>query len=470
MPFQTVPLPVVGGTNENRSKFVNSALTKNWYPEVTQGGRASSCLLPWWGTKAFGTSPGTSHRGRHVFKDQLYQVVDTTLYRISSTGNYTSIGTILGDGRCVLDSNSDYMVIVSSGNVYSYDGSTLTKATDTDFESPTGVTMLNNQFIYDGNTDRFCVSDVGAPLDIDSLNYATASSRGDNLIRPYAFKQWVYLFGESSIEPWYNTGVGNPPFDRIDNGIMEKGLGATYSLAHSDDYLYFYGDDGNVYQIIQTQVRNITPPAIAYQMARLDKTNCYGNVISLDGQQFYIIQFGADELTYAYSEQTQAWFNLSTGVSNGRYIGTDLVSVYDKIIGFSLGTSNAIELDKDTYTDLGNVIERERVLPPINSANLGLGAGKRMLTDGAKLILETGQGIATGQGSFPQIMVQASKDGGRTFSTERWIETGQMGDFLVNVEYYEMISFYDLVLKIKVSDPVFSSLHDGSIRLKLDGY
>ena len=362
------------------------------------------------------------------------------------------------------------MVITTGGDTYSYDGTTLTTATDPDFQSPASNTMLNNQWIYDGTGEKFWVSDAGDPLTLAALNNAEAESRGDPLSRAYAFKQWVYLFGTESIEPWYNSGVGDPPFDRIDNGIMEKGLGALHSVSHTDNFMYFYGDDDNIYQVVQTQIKNITPPYLNYQLSQLDKSAAIGNCIQLDGQDFYQISFGSKELTYCYSEQTGAWFNLSTGTTDDRYVGTDLVKVYDTIIGFDLATSNAIELDDATYTDLGAVIVRERVFPPLNSAKLDLGAGKRLIMDMAKFIMETGQGLNTGQGVKPKIMVSAAQDGARTFSTERWINFGQMGEFLINVEFWEMISFYDISFKITVSDPVFCSLHDASVRVKLDGY
>ena len=215
MTFQTVPLQIVGATSQNRSKQASNAMTKNWYPQLTPDGRSEAILLPWWGTKAFGTSPKTTHRGRHVFQDVLYQVAEDTLYSISSTGTYTSIGSISGSDRCIFDDNGDFMVITTGGDTYSYDGTTLTTATDPDFQSPASNTMLNNQWIYDGTGEKFWVSDAGDPLTLAALNNAEAESRGDPLSRAYAFKQWVYLFGTESIEPWYNSGVGDPPFDRM---------------------------------------------------------------------------------------------------------------------------------------------------------------------------------------------------------------------------------------------------------------
>ena len=84
--------------------------------------------------------------------------------------------------------------------------------------------------------------------------------------------------------------------------------------------------------------------------------------------------------------------------------------------------------------------------------------------------LQNGVGVVTGQGENPKIMVEYSLDGGETWSSERWIEIGRMGDYLKKPEFYEMVSFYEICFRITISDPVFSSLHDGTIFIKGAGY
>ena len=63
-----------------------------------------------------------------------------------------------------------------------------------------------------------------------------------------------------------------------------------------------------------------------------------------------------------------------------------------------------------------------------------------------------------------------SIDGGATWSTIDWPKMGKLGQYLVKVEAWKMVSFYDIQFRLTVSDPVFSSLHDGSIEVRSDGY
>lgn len=467
MAFKNVPLRIIGGTNQNRSAQANNQLTKNWYPELTPDGIAPAILLPWIGSKAFGASTGTEDRGTHVFKGELYQVVGLTLFKISRTGVYTSIGLIAGSDRCIF-SNSvvgslDEMVI-ASGRVYTYNGTTLV---DSGLKS-SSVTYLNSKSIYPDGGFNFAVSGAGGPTDITSTG--SAESETDDLLRPYAFNQWVYMFGTETVEPFYDAGLETgSPFVRIDNAIMQKGLGGFYTVANTDQALYFLGDDSNVYQIIQSQLTNITPTSINRSLKDQDKTTATAYTITYNGQDYYILRF-AEGLSFAYSENLKEWFNLSTGTADGPYLADSYQRVYDRDIAIDFRTANAIELSEDSFDDLGETIQRRRVLPPLTSVNLGSGTGQRMKMSRVYFALQTGKGLASGQGSDPKIMVEYSLDGGKTFSTEQWIKFGKLGEYIIKVKFDALISFYEITFRITISDPVFCSLHDASIDIKAGGY
>lgn len=50
-----------------------------------------------------------------------------------------------------------------------------------------------------------------------------------------------------------------------------------------------------------------------------------------------------------------------------------------------------------------------------------------------EVLMNTGSGTTTGQGSDPQLMLSWSKDYGHTWSQERWLPIGKMGDYLARV-------------------------------------
>jgi hypothetical protein len=470
MPYTTAPLKLVGATSENRSHQANNELTKNWYPQIPEGNaNAAAIFLPWLGSKAFATSAGNLDRGLHVWNNTLFHVVNQSLFSVDTAGVYTLLGTVLGTQRCVFSNSivgSTDLMVIAAGGVYTWDGTTFA----TGAFSADSVTYLNSKSIYDGSGQEFGVTGAGGPLSITSTG--ASESAPDDIRRPYAFNQWVYMFGVETIEPFYDKGAGSPPLARIDNAIMQKGLGGFYTVANTDQALYFLGDDSNVYQIVQSQLTKISPPSMVNTIKDLNKTNATGYTITVGGQDFYILWF-SDGITWAYLEEYGEWFNLSTGISEGDtnpYLAQSYVEVYDKQLAVDYRTADIVELDLDTYTDLGEVIQRRRVLPPFSAKDVGSTIGKRLLMSKVKFALQTGVGIVSGQGSDPQIMVEYSLDGSETWSTERWIEIGRMGKYLINAEFWEMVSFYEITFRITISDPVFSSLHDATIDVKAAGY
>ena len=78
-------------------------------------------------------------------------------------------------------------------------------------------------------------------------------------------------------------------------------------------------------------------------------------------------------------------------------------------------------------------------------------------------------GLIDGQGENPRIMVEASYDGGRTWSAGTWARVGRLGEFLLKVKWDNMKTFYDGMLRISTSDPVNYSVFSANISLKLAG-
>jgi hypothetical protein len=68
--------------------------------------------------------------------------------------------------------------------------------------------------------------------------------------------------------------------------------------------------------------------------------------------------------------------------------------------------------------------------------------------------METGVGLADGQGSSPQIMLSWSDDGGKTWGNERWASAGRIGEYRHRVRWYRLGAFRQRVLRVQVSDPV----------------
>lgn len=452
-----IPIELVGATSRGRSKFTNNQYTLNLYPENNDG---KLILNSFPGTKAFFAGVATpDDRGAFEHLGVFYQVAAQTLYTVDQFGARTSRGTIAGTARCQFEGIGTNIVIVTNGTVYQWNGTTLSQITDSDLESPNSCTHINNQIVYDGNNGRWVSSDVGDASSINGLNYATAESHADDLVRVKAFNQILYLFGDKTTETWWNDGLGNPPFSRIEGGIMPIGLHALHSVANNDRFLYFLADDKTVYRIAGTNAQRISPTNISSEIQSfVIASDAEGHCFSFEGQNFYALTFPTANKTFCFAEDVNAWFCVSSDTSEGRFLASSFVRAFDKNFVTEHDTGNIYELDVDTYTEAGEEILRIRRTDEISGTQINQ-HGKRLRMNWLELTLETGVGLVSGQGENPYVALQISDDGGRTFSTEQWQPAGKSGEFIYRVRWHGLGSFYRRVLQFKFSDPVFWALN-----------
>jgi len=470
--FQTIPVNVTGPSYQDRSRPLSSQETRNFYPELVESGKDQFVIKSFPGQKNLGSASEGDDRGQHQMNEVAYRVVGNTLYEVSKTGVHTSIGGIPGSDRCIFADDGVNMFIVAGGAVNKYSNSTelLTVVTDTDIVGAQSVTFINNQFAYTFPL-LTVFSTVGDGSDATSLNAVGAESNPDLLVRDYAFSQVLYRFGKRSCENWYNSGVGTPPFDRIEGQIINVGLQAIHSVANSKDFIYWLGSDNQVYAARGGQERAISTAAISGEIQSYSETtDAFGEVFTIDDKTIYMLTFPSANKTWALIEELgeNGWFELSERVTEGRYNAGSTLEVYNKIFIGDRANGNLNELDFNTYDEAGETWQRRRVLGSINGDKLGE-KGHRVQMSRMEFIIEAGTGLITGQGENPKIMLEASYDGGKSWTTGNWLKIGRLGQTNIRAEWYSMKSFYDMIVRLTTSDPVAFNIYSAVIDIRLAG-
>ncbi len=459
---------LTGGTYRHNSLPVSAQSTINFYPQFVEDPfvKDKYVLESFAGQTLFGTTTGIG-RGQFVHKGILYRISGNTLYSVTSAGVHTSLGSIPGSQQCIFTGLGADVVIVADRRVFIWDGATLTEVTDVDLQSPDSATTLNNQVIYDGDNDQFGVSDVGDASSIDGLNYATAESKPDDLIRVYAFNQFLYLFGDETIEQWWNSGIGKPPFDRVQGAIIERGLEGIHGVSNNDNFIYFFSDKKELLRLKGSTQISVTPEAIQKEFSDYSSTS---DVIiwcmKLRGKEMVAVVFPVANRSWIYIEDGQ-WFEWSSGVTGDRNKANSYAFVYDKHLVEDFENGNIYELDFEVYTENGDTIVRQRDSGPLDSQVLFGITNKRIFMNRLVVNLERGVGVLAGQGIKPVIMMSFSDDGGRTFSNEKWAEIGRLGDFQFGVEYNCLGSFFTRIIRIRVSDPVYYNITSVGVDVEL---
>jgi hypothetical protein len=465
-----IPINITGGSFADRSRPLSSQETKNFYPQVVEQGKDQFVLRSFYGLKNLGSATAGKDRGMFKMNGVAYRVVGGTLYSFDSSGTHTSIGAIAGSSRCVFATDGSNLVIVSNGSVYNYNGSTLSTVTDSNINGSKAVTYINNQFVYTKD-NLFIISNVGDPAAASGLNAANAESQPDNIVRAYAFQQTVYMFGESSVEPYWNTGSGNPPFERIDGQIFEVGCEALHSIAHTDNAIYWLGDDNAIYSATGGQRQRISTTAMSQEIEGLTgKSDAFAYTFTKDGLNFYVITFPAAEKTFCLNESLgdKGWFILSSGTLGKKYQGSSHVHLYNKNLIADYDNGNLYELDADTFTNNGEIIQRSRTTSSINGKILNA-YGSRVQLSRIELFMEVGTGIISGQGEDPKLIWEISYDGGRSWNNEGWTKIGRMGEHTRRVELFILKSFYDAIVRISITDPVMCEIYSASIDARVTG-
>lgn len=467
----TVAVDIVGQSYVSRSLPLSAQVSRNLYPEIVTTGKSGSALHSFPGKKLFSSGSG-NNRGvyRKEWNGSVYTVNGTTLYKVSSLGVQTNLGTIAGDGRCVIEATLNYVYIVTSGNVYRTDGATVSQVTDADLETPNSVAFLNQRMIYDGDNGRFWVSDVGDGGDINSLNFASAESSPDDLLRVYQFRQQIVMFGADSFEPWYDSASGNPPLDRVEGGLRPVGVASVYGVTNTDKAIYFLGHDRAIYRVEGYEPVQVSTVAISNAIESYSTvSDCFSYSLKFQGKSFVIFAFPAANKTWAFIEESNSWIELSSGVSGGRDSANGYCYAFGKHLVTDYQSGNIYELDIDTFGEDGSEFIRERVIRPISSVDLGV-PGKRIQMSRFELIIESGVGTATGQGVSPAFMMSHSTDGAKTWSVETIISPGELGSYRKKVEYFAFANGYDIIIKLRVSDPINVSIHSAAADIRLAGH
>jgi hypothetical protein len=117
-------------------------------------------------------------------------------------------------------------------------------------------------------------------------------------------------------------------------------------------------------------------------------------------------------------------------------------------------------LDSFTYTEFGDPLRAEWTFGSVSYAG-----GNRTFHANLECIAETGVGVTTGQGSTPEIMLDISNDGGRTWRPFSTRKMGATGEYHQRIRWQKLGSSRDRIYRMAVSDPVKVTVSDAQLEL-----
>ena len=76
-----------------------------------------------------------------------------------------------------------------------------------------------------------------------------------------------------------------------------------------------------------------------------------------------------------------------------------------------------------------------------------------------EFVIDVGEGLTTGQGSDPTLMVRYSDDGGYTWSAIDSYSIGETGDYLKKIELFQQGKAFQRVYELTYTDPTDFTLY-----------
>ena len=457
--------PILGQAYVARSINAVDNRMINLYPEATpEGAKSAGFLVRAPGLRLLASVGSGPVRGLWQFGSYGYVVSGNNLYRVNAAWSATLLGVVSGTGPVSMADNGTQLFIACNPRGYIYNVSTnaFGEISDPDFPGAVTVGYLDGYFVFnEPNSQRVWITSLLDGTSIDPREFASAEGATDGLVALIVDHREAWLFGTNSVEVWYDSGEAQFPLSRIQGAYNELGCAAPYSVAKMDNGLFWLGSDarggGMVYRANGYTGQRISTHAVEYAIqSYANISDAIGYTYQQDGHSFYVLTFPTGNATWVYDVATGGWHERAR-FENGqfyRHQSNCQMRYNNEVVVGDSSNGNLYAFDLDVYADNGapqKWLRSWRALPSDQNTL------KRTTQHALQLDCETGTGLATGQGSDPQVMLRWSDDAGHTWSNEHWTSMGAIGAFGTRAIWRRLgmtLKIRDRVYEVSGTDPV----------------
>jgi hypothetical protein len=433
---------------EHSSGPLTAELAQNIYLEqAPDGAKSPYILLGTPGLKLFDTVGDGPIRGMKFMGDHLYVVSGAKVFRVNAAANAELVGYVTDSGPVEMEHNApapatgrDPRMWISTG----HDLFSVMQGEILAVDNGAGVTDVAYQDGYllgvPAGTQQLIISAIDDATTINALDFTRADALPGLAMGVISNHREVYVLCEDRLEVFYHVAGASFPFQR--SQIVEQGCGSARSAAKYMGAIFFLGDDFNVYRLQGYQAQPIsTPPVVAAITASISPSTAHGFTYAQGGHVFYVLCF--TDLCLVYDVTTGLWHKRKTYERDDwRVRAHDYGRRWGKHIVGDVVNGNIYELDPDTHDENGGALVRRATGAPLWNN------GNRFVVDEFFLDIEGGVGGT----SDPQVMLDWSNDGGRTWGTELWRSFGQCGEWHTQPKWHALGAHYNWTPRITISD------------------
>jgi hypothetical protein len=480
------PLPLVlpASSTIGRDGQVAASRLINGYPEF--GGEDAKSPFALYGAPGLtrwdtGAFTGAERGMIELSANELIAVLGNQVVNFDQAGNGTSLANLVGSDRVFMARNQatppQIGIVTSAGQYYVLQAGVLTLNADPDLPAPNSIDYLRGRFLY-GTKDRVYASDTDDGTQISALAFGEINSNADDMVRVLVNAGFFYAFGTKSLEIWQPDPslAGQPfPFSPVQQDI-EYGLTGPHTAAKfnkaliwvDQDLIVRHGRDGGAERVSTHAVeRSIKGLTMAQRRLMVGSTHAFEGheTYTLKGANFtwcldlpFAKKAGFERAWYerkSYELDTPRWRVNSSILFAGKYIMGDE------------GDGQLYYLNPEDYTEDGADHVLEVWCPHSHRFP------ERLIADGIEVDIVSGVGLnsVNDWNADPEIMIDISNNGGKTFFGERRAKIGTQGDFQqeVRLNRWGQCTLKGRTWRIRASAAVLKAINSASLWARATG-
>jgi hypothetical protein len=455
----------IGPSYQLRSVSVDAQKTLNLYLEINELGtgknREIAALISTPGLTRIATLAGPGRGLYTAGNGRLFAVSGNKFYEITLTAalEFGTLNTSTGI-VCMSDNGFDLLLVDGlNGYVFTFATNTFAQITDPDFPVASACAFVDQYLIVNVvGTRKFQISALVGATDWNALDFATKEGATDELLTLIVDHRELWLLGRTSTEVYFNSGALDFPFER--QGFLEQGIAAANTLQKLDNSIFCVSRDVNGQNIVNRalgfQWKRVSTHAVERAIAGYgDISTATSYTYQEKGHAFYVVNFPNANTTWALDVSTGLWHERDYTKADGvhtRHRAQNHAFAGGRHIVDDFENGILYQFDDSTHTDDGAPITRQRRSPHLSNN------GARFAMHAFQLDMETGVGLASGQGSDPQVMLRISRDGGHSWGNEHWKSAGKQGKFKHRALWRRLGTGRDFVFEVTITDPISVAL------------
>lgn len=394
------------------------------------------------GLRTFTTAGSGPIRGFFALDGRQWAASGAGLYEVAVDGTVTLRGAIAaGNGPVSFTTNAqggNQLAVLASGSLYVQNLLTNTVTLVADADLPQG--RIASIGFVDGyglahvkDTAIFYISSLEDFTAWDPTDIFQKSHTADNVRVMVIDHGLAWLFGSRTIEPWYDSGDSNTPFQPVPDVMIMQGILSSDAWDLIDNTMFWAGETeagGRVaYKAVGFNPQRISTHAVEAAWRTYGVVNDM-TVWNYTHQGHPCVQFDfpSQHVSWVFDTHTNFWHKRglwnAAGGTYEAHLGRCHVYAFDKHLVGSRVDGTIYEQSADVYAD-GSLPQRWMRRAPAVRQELKNAVHARFYVDA-----EVGTTpLSTGQGSDPRMMMRYSDTSTKNWSVERWRSMGVMGAY-----------------------------------------